>query len=52
MPGDHPLLVVVYLDDTNKYGDTWKLVLEDMCEAIKWLAIVIFMLHLLKIQLV
>ena len=34
-PDDHPLAIVVYLDDIAMYGDTQEEVLEDMLEAIK-----------------
>ena len=52
MLGDHPLPIVVYLDDIAMYGDTQEQVLEDTLEAIKWLAAAGFMLNLHKSQLV
>ena len=51
-PSDHPLPIVVYLDDIAIYGDTQEQVLEDMLEAIKWLAAASFMLNLHKSHLV
>ena len=36
-PGNHPLPIVVYLDNIAVYRDTQEQVLEDMLEAIKWL---------------
>ena len=50
--GNHPLSVVIYLDDIAVYGDTQKQMLEDMLEAIKQLATSGFMLNLHKNQLV
>ena len=51
-PDDHPLLVVVYLDDIAVYRDTQEEVLEDTLEAVKQLAAAGFMLNLHKSQLV
>ena len=51
-PGIHLLPIVVYLDNIVMYGDTQKLVLEDMFEEIKWLAAARFMPKLHKNQLV
>ena len=52
MPGDHPLPIVIYLDDIAVYRDTQEQVLEDMLEAIKQLSAAGFMLDLCKSQLV
>ena len=46
------LPIVIYLDDTALYGDTKEQVLKDTLEAIKWLAVVGFMLNLHKSQLI
>ena len=51
MLGGCPLPVIIYLDDIAMYGDTQEQVLEDMLEAIKWLATAGFMLNLHKSQL-
>ena len=51
-PDDHPLSVVIYLDDIAIYGDTQKDMLEDTLEAVKRLATTNFMLNLHKSQLV
>ena len=48
--GKCPLPVVVCLDDIAVYRDTKEKVLENMLEAIKWLAVAIFMLNLHKSQ--
>ena len=50
--GDCPLPVVVYLDGITIYRDIQEQVLEDMLEAVKWLAAAIFILSLYKIQVV
>ena len=50
--GDHPLPIVIYLDDIAIYGDTQKRVLEDTLETIKQLTMASFMLCLHKSQLV
>ena len=50
--GDHPLPVVVYLDDIAMYGDNQEHVLEDILKAIKQLAAAGFMLNLFKNHLV
>ena len=34
-PDDHPLPLVIYLDDIAMYGDTQEDMLEDMLEAVK-----------------
>ena len=52
MLGNCPLPIVTYLDNIAKYGDTQEQVLEDMLEAIKWLAAASFMLNLHNSQLV
>ena len=52
MPGEHPLPIVVYLDNITMYGYTQEWVLEDMLEAINQLAMAGFMLNLHKSQLV
>ena len=52
MSDDHPLPIVVYLDDIAIFGDTQEWVLEGTLEAIKQLAVVSFMLNLHKSQLV
>ena len=52
MPHDHPLPIVVYLDDIAMYGDTQEQVLEDMLEAIKRLTAARFVTNLHKSQLV
>ena len=44
--------VVIYLDDIAIYKDTLEEVLEDMLEAVKWLAAAGFMFNLHKSQLV
>ena len=51
-PDDHPLPVVVYLDDIAMYGNTQEEVLEDTLEAVKQLAMASFMLDLHKSQLI
>ena len=51
-PGDHPLPIVIYLDDIAVYRDTQEQVLENMLEDIKQLAVASFMLNLYKSQLV
>ena len=51
-PDDHPLPIVVYLDDIAMYGDTQEEALEDTLEAAKQLAMAGFMLNLCKSQLV
>ena len=50
--GNHPLPIVVYLDNIDIYGDTLEQVLEDMLEAIKWLTAARFMLNLHKSHLI
>ena len=50
--GNHPLLVVVYLDNIAVYEGTQDQVLEDMLKAIKQLTTARSMLNLHKIQLV
>ena len=52
MLGDHPLPLVIYLDNIVIYRDTQEQVLEDILEAIKWLATASFILNLHKSQLV
>ena len=49
---DHPLPIVVYLDNIAVYGDTQEEVLEDTLEAVKQLAATGFILYLHKSQLV
>ena len=51
-PDDHPLPIVVYLDNIAMYWDTQEEVLEDTLEAVKGLAATGFMLNLHKSQLV
>ena len=51
-PNDHPLPIVIYLDNIAIYGDTQEEVLKDMLEAVKQLAATRFMLNLSKSQLV
>ena len=51
-PDDHPLPVVIYLDDIAMYRETQEQVLEDTLEAVKQLATAGFMLNLHKSQLV
>ena len=51
-PDNHPLPIVVYLDDIAIYEDTQEEVLEDTLEAVKWLAAAGFMLNLHKSLLV
>ena len=52
MPGDHPLPVVLYLDNIAIYRETKEQVVEDMLEAVKQLTAASFMLTLYKSQLV
>ena len=52
MLGNCPLPLVVYQDDIAVYGGIQEQALEDMLEAIKWLAAASFMLNLHKSQLV
>ena len=47
-PDDHPLPVVIYLDDIAIYSDPQVQVLQDMLQAIKQLAVASFMLNLGK----
>ena len=51
-PGNHPLPVVIYLDNIALYGNTQEQLLEDMLEATKRLSAANFMLNLHKSQLV
>ena len=51
-PDDHPLPIVVYLDDIAVYRDTQEQVLEEMLEVVKRLATAGFMLNLHRSQLV
>ena len=51
-PDDHPLPIVIYLDDIAMYGHTQEQVLEDTLEAVKRLAATGFMLNLCKSQLI
>ena len=51
-PGNHPLPVVVYLDNIAVYGDTKEQVVEDTLEIIKQLTTASFMLNLCKSHLV
>ena len=50
-PDNHPLPIVIYLDDIAMYMDTQEEVLEDTLEAVKRLAAASFMLNLHKSQL-
>ena len=51
-PGSCPLPIIIYLDDIAIYGNTQEEVLQNMLEAIRWLAVASFMLNLGKSQLV
>ena len=51
-PDDHPLPVVIYLDNIAIYRDTQDQLLEDTVEAIKLLTTAGFMLNLHKSQFV
>ena len=49
---DHPLPIVIYLDDIAMYGDTQEQTLEDMFISIKLLTAAGFILNLHKTQMV